>query len=138
MFVKSHTHVYWSHCHMILFLWYTLFVSISGSIWLSSVCWVIMSWLLVAIVHCHHECCFCLEDTVCSVLVWSYHNHLDLSHRHFFWINVVFTATIQLSIGCWNLSLRMWPRISFIAMLISYSYLSALSFLIQHLTLNCV
>ena len=86
LFGLSHTHVYWSHCHMILFLWYTLFVSIFVSVWLSSIYWVIMSCLLVAIISCSHECCYCLEDTVCSMLVWSYHNHLDMSHRHIFWM----------------------------------------------------
>ena len=84
MFGNFHTHVYWSHCHMIFFcdihcLWVFL-----DSIWFSSVYWVIMSWLLVAIISCSHECCFCLEDTICSVLVWTYHNHLNMSHRHIF------------------------------------------------------
>ena len=85
LFGLSHTHVYLSHCHMILlFLWYSLFVTIFVSIWLSSVCWDIMSCLLVAIVYYSHECCYCLEDTVCPMLAWSYHNHLDMSHRHIF------------------------------------------------------
>ena len=86
LYGKSHTHIYLSHCHMILFLWITLFLSIFVSVWLSSICWVIMSFLLVAVVSCSYECCYCLEDTVCSMLVWSYHNHLDMSHRHFFWM----------------------------------------------------
>ena len=93
----------------IIFL-YALFVSIFVSVWLSSVCWVIMSCLLVAIVSCSHKCCYCLEDTVCSLLVWSYHNHLDMSHRHVFWLNVVFIFWIQLSNGVafcvWNCDLE--------------------------------
>ena len=81
LFGFSYTHDYLSHCHMILFLWYSLFVSIFVSIWLSSVCWVLMSCLELysgdtfGVWYCDLEClCLscCVNRLFYSSLLWTF------------------------------------------------------------------
>ena len=46
----------------------------------------IFLYFIVAIDYWYHVCCFCLEDIVCSVLVWTSHTHDSMSHFHMLFV----------------------------------------------------